>query len=283
MGAHDEARLDTKFIDFARQMNLYLNHFPKHEKYGLAQSIRTKAYEMYGYIIEAQKRYQKKTYARFRFLSTYANGSFLSLIPAYIRQWCMPSFLASCVAVSRSPWYSTHTCLRRLFCWVMWSAQRQFSGVYGPFGSILSRVVPSGLSFAQAANPSKVRHSSQTKTPFAPYSGYCLSLFSWQRLTMLYQPLYKCLFRLKAQSQKRFAAAFFIAADRTHPQDVTTPFCSEYDAAIFSPPQSQRQSHLARPLVSLALRLKTVSFPNFFPVRSTRFFDIFALSKSNCI
>ena len=61
MGAHDEARLDTKFIDFARQMNLYLNHFPKHEKYGLAQSIRTKAYEMYGYIIEAQKRYQKKT------------------------------------------------------------------------------------------------------------------------------------------------------------------------------------------------------------------------------
>ena len=50
MGAHDEARLDTKFIDFARQMNLYLNHFPKHEKYGLAQSIRTKAYEMYGYI-----------------------------------------------------------------------------------------------------------------------------------------------------------------------------------------------------------------------------------------
>jgi len=61
MGAHDSARLDTKFIDFARQMNLYLNHFPKHEKYGLSQSIRTKAYEVYGYIIEAQKRYQKKT------------------------------------------------------------------------------------------------------------------------------------------------------------------------------------------------------------------------------
>jgi len=35
VGTHDEAKLDTKFIDFAKQMNLYLNHFPKHEKYGL--------------------------------------------------------------------------------------------------------------------------------------------------------------------------------------------------------------------------------------------------------
>jgi len=31
MGTHDEAKLDTKFIDFAKQMNLYLNHFPKHD------------------------------------------------------------------------------------------------------------------------------------------------------------------------------------------------------------------------------------------------------------
>jgi len=61
MGIHDEARLDTKFTDFAKQMNLYLNHFPKHEKYGLCQQIRNTAYEMYGYIVESQKRYQKKT------------------------------------------------------------------------------------------------------------------------------------------------------------------------------------------------------------------------------
>lgn len=162
MGAHDEARLDTKFIDFARQMNLYLNHFPKHEKYGLTQSIRVKAYEVYGYIIEAHKRYAKKTYERLRCLTTYANGSFLYLIPAYIRQWCISSFLASCVAVIRSPWYSIQTCLRRLFCWVMWSAQRQFSGVYGPFGSILSSVVPGGLSFAHSTKPSNVRHASHT-------------------------------------------------------------------------------------------------------------------------
>lgn len=61
MGHHDEAKLDVKFIDFARQMNLYLNHFPKHEKYGLCQQIRNSAYELYGFIVESQKRYQKKT------------------------------------------------------------------------------------------------------------------------------------------------------------------------------------------------------------------------------
>lgn len=61
MGTHDEAKLDVKFIAFAKQMNLYLNHFPKHEKFGLSQAIRCKAYEVYGFVIESQKRYQKKT------------------------------------------------------------------------------------------------------------------------------------------------------------------------------------------------------------------------------
>jgi len=60
MGLHDEAKLDVKFTDFAKQMNLYLNHFPKHEKYGLSQVIRNKAYEVYGFIVESQKRYQKR-------------------------------------------------------------------------------------------------------------------------------------------------------------------------------------------------------------------------------
>lgn len=61
MGWHDEAKLDVKFIDFAKQTNLYLNHFPKHEKYGLSQQIRNAAYQVYGLIVESQKRYQKKT------------------------------------------------------------------------------------------------------------------------------------------------------------------------------------------------------------------------------
>ena len=61
MGLHDEAKLDAKFLEFAKLMNLYLNHFPKHEKYGLAQEIRQRAYACYGFIVEAQKRYHKKT------------------------------------------------------------------------------------------------------------------------------------------------------------------------------------------------------------------------------
>jgi len=61
MGMHDEAKLDRKFTEFAKLMNIHLNHFPKHEKYGLALEIRRKAYDVYGYIVEAQKRYHKKT------------------------------------------------------------------------------------------------------------------------------------------------------------------------------------------------------------------------------
>jgi len=61
MGLHDEATLDRKFVELAKLMNIYLNHFPKHEKYALAQEIRRTAYAMYGFIVEAQKRYHKKT------------------------------------------------------------------------------------------------------------------------------------------------------------------------------------------------------------------------------
>lgn len=61
MGLHDEAKLDRKFVEFAKLMNIHLNHFPKHEKYGLALEIRRAAYEVYSFIVEAQKRYHKKT------------------------------------------------------------------------------------------------------------------------------------------------------------------------------------------------------------------------------
>lgn len=42
-------------------LNIYLNHFPSHEKHGLALKVRSTAYDMYDYIVEAQKRYHKKT------------------------------------------------------------------------------------------------------------------------------------------------------------------------------------------------------------------------------
>lgn len=61
MALHSEATLDRRFVEFAKLLNLYLNHFPRHEKYGLALQIRNAAYDVYGYIVEGQKRYQKKT------------------------------------------------------------------------------------------------------------------------------------------------------------------------------------------------------------------------------
>lgn len=42
-------------------MNVYLNHFPKFEKYALCQEIRQCMYDVYALIVEAQKRYHKKT------------------------------------------------------------------------------------------------------------------------------------------------------------------------------------------------------------------------------
>jgi len=35
MGIHSEAGLNRKFVEFAKLLNIYLNHFPKHEKYAL--------------------------------------------------------------------------------------------------------------------------------------------------------------------------------------------------------------------------------------------------------
>lgn len=61
MGQHSEAELNRKFIETAKLMNIYLNHFPKFEKYALAQQTRQCMYEVYAFIVEAQKRYHKKT------------------------------------------------------------------------------------------------------------------------------------------------------------------------------------------------------------------------------
>jgi four helix bundle protein len=61
MGAHAEAKLDEKFINFARQLNSYLNHFPSFEKYGISLRIRNTAYSVYDLICESQQRYHKKT------------------------------------------------------------------------------------------------------------------------------------------------------------------------------------------------------------------------------
>ena len=61
MGLHSEAQLDRKFLEFMKLLTLYLNHFPKSEKYGLALELRRAACDVYALIVECQKRYHKKT------------------------------------------------------------------------------------------------------------------------------------------------------------------------------------------------------------------------------
>jgi len=61
MSVHSEATLNRKFMEFIKLLNVYLNHFPKHEKYGLSNRMRDTAYGLYDLITEAQKRYHKKT------------------------------------------------------------------------------------------------------------------------------------------------------------------------------------------------------------------------------
>lgn len=58
---HPEASLVLKMIALIKLANINLNHFPKHEKFGLCQSIRNAMYEVYDLIIEGEKRYHKKT------------------------------------------------------------------------------------------------------------------------------------------------------------------------------------------------------------------------------
>jgi len=61
MGVHSEAILNRKFMQMMKLLNIYLNHFPRYEKYALSNNIRNTAYGIYDLITECQKRYYKKT------------------------------------------------------------------------------------------------------------------------------------------------------------------------------------------------------------------------------
>ena len=56
-----EPTLNRKFMEMMKLLNIYINHFPKYEKYALSNQIRKTAYELYDFITEGQKRYYKKT------------------------------------------------------------------------------------------------------------------------------------------------------------------------------------------------------------------------------
>lgn len=51
----------VKTRDLIKLLNVYLNHFPKHEKFALQLHIRQNAYEMYSLLVECKKKYHNKT------------------------------------------------------------------------------------------------------------------------------------------------------------------------------------------------------------------------------
>ena len=59
MSVHSEAILNQKFFEMIKLLKIYLNHFPKDEKFALCLSIRNTAYEVFDLITESQKRYYK--------------------------------------------------------------------------------------------------------------------------------------------------------------------------------------------------------------------------------
>lgn len=58
---HAEAALNRRLVLFAKQLELYLGHFPNSHKYALTQTIRQTFVDVYCLVVEAQKRYHKKT------------------------------------------------------------------------------------------------------------------------------------------------------------------------------------------------------------------------------
>lgn len=58
------ATLIRRYMEMISLLNIYLNHFPRHERYALATRMRNTAYEMYDYITEGNKVYHKKTTLR---------------------------------------------------------------------------------------------------------------------------------------------------------------------------------------------------------------------------
>ncbi|AVR89014.1 four helix bundle protein [Thauera aromatica] len=56
-----QAAIHHKCRELILLLNVNLNHFPRHEKYGLCQEIRQAVYDVLAGIVECQKRYHNKT------------------------------------------------------------------------------------------------------------------------------------------------------------------------------------------------------------------------------
>ncbi len=57
----NQAPLLRKFVQTMRLLDVYLNHFPKHERHGLCVRMRCTAYTIHDLVVEGMKRYHKKT------------------------------------------------------------------------------------------------------------------------------------------------------------------------------------------------------------------------------
>jgi len=60
MGKDSEATLNHKFVETAKLMNIYLNHFPSFERHALSRDIRIAMYFVFKLIVRGQKLYFKK-------------------------------------------------------------------------------------------------------------------------------------------------------------------------------------------------------------------------------
>lgn len=58
---HAEAALNRRLVLFGAQLEVYLAHFPNCHKYALSQAMRQAFVDVYCLVVEAQKRYHKKT------------------------------------------------------------------------------------------------------------------------------------------------------------------------------------------------------------------------------
>ena len=61
MKPNPEAAIHLKCTELIKLLNVNLNHFPRHEKYGLCQEIRQAVYGVLGGIIQCQKQFHNKT------------------------------------------------------------------------------------------------------------------------------------------------------------------------------------------------------------------------------
>ena len=61
MTKNPQAAIHHKCRELIMLLNINLNHFPRHEKYGLCQEIRQSVYGVLAGIVECQKKYHNKT------------------------------------------------------------------------------------------------------------------------------------------------------------------------------------------------------------------------------